>query len=59
MSEGLGLAKKYEDKKMIESYEGLQVTIKEKIAKKESRKLREIKKNLRGELGIVKTLKQI
>lgn len=59
MSEGLGLAKKYEDKKMIESYLGLQTAIKEKIAKKESRKLREIKKNLRGELGIVKTLKQI
>jgi hypothetical protein len=47
-AEGLKIAHQYEDKKMIANYEHLLKVLKEKLAKKQSRKLKEIKKHLKG-----------
>jgi hypothetical protein len=44
---------------MVGKFEALVEGLKEKLARREGRKIKELKKHLKGELGIVKNQKQI
>jgi hypothetical protein len=57
--EGLRLAKLHSDKAMVGKYQLLLEGLKDKLAKRESRKIKELKKHLKGELGVAKSRKEI
>lgn len=57
--EGLRLARLHTDQLMIAKYEQLLETLKEKLARRENRKIKELKKHLKAELGVVKRRKEI
>jgi hypothetical protein len=53
------LAKLHADKMMIEKFSAILESLKEKMYRRESRKIKELKKHIKGELGIIKVKREI
>lgn len=53
------MAKLHADKMMIDKFSSMLESLKEKMYRRESRKIKELKRHIKGELGIINRKREI